>query len=371
MVFAGRNGGALAASLCVILSACGSDAPSEGGQPGAQVVAGIPAYEVDPTWLPESWVLPPALGIHVDDRDHVWISFRERGGHLDERADQSIPDVPCCLPSPLLLELDPSGQVASSWRGRFDVPDWPAMAHGIYVDYKGNVWVSARDQHQVLKFTRDGQHLLTLGEFERTGGSNDLALLGRPSNVWVDEEREEVYVADGYGNRRIIVFDSETGVYLRHWGAYGEAADDTYRYDREAAGGAPSRQFATAHGIIGSRDGLIYLADRGNQRIQVFHKDGSFVMERVVAPGMDIVFSPDPQQTFLYLADGDNHKIFVLRRSDLEVLGDFGDSGPGQVRRPHGIGIDSHGNLYTGEQADQTDGRRAQRFRLVGAGTSD
>lgn len=367
MVFVGRKVGVLvASSLCALLGACGPEAPPEssGGAASADLAA-VPAYEVDAGWLPEEWVLPPALGVHVDERDHVWLSFRERGGHLDAREDQSYPDVPCCLPPPLLLELDPEGRVVSSWRERFDVPDWPAMAHSVYIDFRGNVWVIARDQHQVLKFSRDGRHLLTLGEFERTGGSQDVTLLGRPANVWVDEEREEVYVADGYGNRRIIVFDSETGAYQRHWGAYGQAPDDEYRYDREAAAGEPSRQFATAHGIIGSRDGLIYLADRGNQRIQVFRKDGSFVMERVVAPGMDMVFSPDPAQTFLYLADGDNHKIITMRRSDLEVLGEFGPSDPGQVRRPHGIGIDSRGNLYTAEQADQTDGRRAQRFRLV------
>jgi DNA-binding beta-propeller fold protein YncE len=346
----------------VFVTACGEESNAEHGMAEDAWLD----YAVDSDWLPDAWVFGPALGIHVDTRDHVWVSFRERGGHLAARSDDAVPEVECCLPSPLLLELDPEGRLAGSWMGRFDVPDWPAMAHGIYVDHQGHVWVTARDQHQVLKFSRDGQHLLTLGVFEETGGSDDVTRLGRPSNVWVDPGTNELYLADGYGNRRVIVYDADTGAYLRHWGAYGEAPDDEYRYDPDAAEGAPSRQFSTAHGIIGSHDGLIYLADRGNQRIQVFQQDGRFVMERIVAPGMDLVFSPDPEQTLLYLADGDNHKIIVLRRSDLEVLGEFGTSGPEQVRRPHGIAIDSRGNLYTAEQADQTDGRRVQKFHLEG-----
>jgi len=357
-------------SMALALLAAAGMACSPGGDAGQAEKAslGLPLFEAETDWVSPDWVLGPALGIHVDGRDHVWISFRERGGHLDARENYQMPAVECCLPPPLLMEFDPQGNVVQSWRDRTDVPEWPAMAHGIYVDHADYVWVIARDQHQVFKFTRDGRHLLTLGQFESTGGSADLTRLGRPSNVWVDPATNELYLADGYGNRRIIVFDAQTGEYRRHWGAYGEAPDDAYRYDREAAGDTPSRQFATAHGIIGSKDGLIYLADRGNQRIQVFDQSGRFIMERVVAPGMDLVFSPDPEQTYVYLADGDNHKVFILRRADLEVLGEFGGFGeePHQMQRPHSIGIDSKGNLYTAEQADQTDGRRMRKFAFRG-----
>ncbi|TVR50587.1 MAG: hypothetical protein EA421_16965 [Gemmatimonadales bacterium] len=352
--------------LTVLVAACagegGTPRPSDGVQDPA-------AFQVDPGWLSPDWVFGPALGMDVDDRDHIWVTFRERGGHLAARDDHDVPQVACCLPAPLVMELDPDGHVVQAWRDRTEVPHWPEMAHGIHVDANRFVWVIDRDQHQILKLTDEGEHVLTIGRPGETGGSEDVARLGRPSNVWVHPETNELFVADGYGNRRVIVFDAATGAYLRHWGAYGAPPDDQGpRGEADAAG--PLGQYAVVHGIIGSQDGRIYVADRGGQRIQVFETDGTFLAEAVVAPGMDLAFSPDPDQTWLYLADGNNHQIWVLRRATLEVMGSFGAPGDydASVARPHSIAVDSRGRLHTAEQADQTDGRRLQRFIPGGTG---
>ena len=190
-------------------------------------------------------------------------------------------------------------------------------------------------------------------------------------------ERSEVggvldFIADGYRNRRVIVFDGATGEYLRHWGAYGETAIDDYDYDFGGEGHAasPPEQFSTVHGLTGSNDGLIYVADRRGNRIQVFQHDGTFVTEKIIQPrtlasgsSFVIELSPDEGQEWLYLADGTNHKVWILRRSDLEVVGEFGRGGRqvGQFLRPHGMGVDSQGNIYIGEAST---GRRIQKFSV-------
>ena len=216
---------------------------------------------------------------------------------------------------------------------------------------------------------------MTLGEYDSNGGSDDPRLLGGPAGIWVDPESNEVFIADGYRNRRVVVFDGETGEYQRHWGAYGEAPDDEYEYDYAGRGadGPPPGQFSTVHGIIGSRDGLIYVADRRGNRIQVFRQSGEYVAEKTIAPltlasGSAFVpaFSPDQEQRWLYLADGTNHKVWTLRREDLEVVGEFGRGGrqAGQFLRPHGMSVDSRGNLYVGEAST---GRRVQKFTVGGS----
>jgi len=223
-----------------------------------------------------------------------------------------------------------------------------------------------------MKFTRGGDLLMTLGEYDVNGGSNDPNLLGGPAGIWVDPGTNEVFIADGYRNRRVIVFDGDTGEYLRHWGAYGEPPDDEYRSGDRGPDYSPPEQFSTVHGLVGSSDGLIYVADRRGNRIQVFRQSGEFVTEKVVAPStlssgsaFVIVLSPDEEQEWLYLADGTNHKVWTLRRSDLEIMDNFGRGGRqlGQFLRPHGMGIDSEGNLYVGEAST---GRRVQKFALRG-----
>jgi DNA-binding beta-propeller fold protein YncE len=242
------------------------------------------------------------------------------------------------------------------------------------VDHNDYVWIGTYRHHRVMKFTRDGQHLMTLGEYDVNGGSGDTTLLGGPAGIWVDPETNEVFIADGYRNRRVIVFDGDTGAYLRHWGAYGEPPDDEAAYDYAArtADGPPPPQFSTVHGLVGSADGLLYVADRRGNRIQVFQRDGTFVTEKTIAPltrasgsAFVVALSPDAEQSWLYLADGTNHKVWILRRSDLEVVGEFGRGGRqvGQFLRPHGMAVDSRGNVYVGEAST---GRRVQKFAVGG-----
>ncbi len=183
-----------------------------------------------------------------------------------------------------------------------------------------------------------------------------------------------VFSAPGYIKKRLVGSTGDTGVSLRHWGAYGELPQEEYRFEWGSEGHAasPPSEFSTVHGLTGSRDGLIYVADRRGNRIQVFRQDGEFVEEKIIAPrtlasgsAFVIALSPDADQRWLYLADGTNHKVWVLRRSDLEVVGEFGRGGRqvGQFLRPHGMGIDSQGNLYVGEAAT---GRRVQKFTVTG-----
>ena len=213
--------------------------------------------------------------------------------------------------------------------------------------------------------------MLTVGQYDKNAGSHDTTLMGGPAGIWVDPKTNEAYIADGYRNRRVIVVDGATGKYLRHWGAYGEKPDDGEKFDpKSMVSGALPKQFSTVHGLTGSNDGRIYVADRRGNRIQVFDHQGKFLLEKIIAPatlssGSAFVLVPsvDPRQQWLYMADGTNHKVWILRRSDLEVVGEFGHGGRqvGQMLRPHGMSVDSQGNLYVGEAST---GRRVQKFTL-------
>jgi hypothetical protein len=341
-----------------------------------------PVYEVDPFWpkpLPNDWLIGQVGGIAVDARDHVWVLQRPGSLTKDEAgAAQNPPLSECCRPAPPVLELDAEGNLIQAWGGPGAGYEWPATEHGIFIDHEDNVWLagSGPDDHQVLKFRRDGAFLLQIGRAGRTGGSNHEALLGRPADVAVDPETNEVFVADGYLNRRIAVFDGATGSYRRHWGAYGRRPDDADPgpYDPDAP---PAAQFRTpVHAVRIARDGLVYVADRVNDRIQVFRRDGTFVKEVVVAGRTrfigsvwDLDFSPLAGQPILFAADGTNQHVWMLRRDDLQSLGRFGRSGrsAGQFHWVHSLAVDSKGNIYTGEVDS---GRRAQKF-VRRSGTPD
>lgn len=372
--------GTLSLALVALLSSCGP--PADSG-PAAPADA-VPAFQVDPTWpqeLPNDWILGSVTGVFVDARDHVWIT------HLPEtltpEETSAVQDPPlgtCCVPAPMVLELDPEGALVQAWGewpvsggpGEGDPERWPRNPHGIFVDHQDFVWIGTYVHHRVMKFTRDGTLVMTIGEYDVTGGSDDPELLGGPAGIWVDPATNEVFVADGYRNRRVVVYDGETGAYLRHWGAYGEPPLDDYDFGERDPAGPPPRAFSTVHGLVGSNDGLVYVADRRGNRIQVFRQDGTFLEEQVIAPetrasgsAFVIALSPDPEQRWLYLADGTNHKVWVLARESLEVVGEVGRGGRqiGQFLRPHGMDVDSRGNLYVGEAST---GRRVQRFTLAG-----
>lgn len=327
-------------------------------------LSAVPKFQADPTWpvLPADFTWGQVIGIFADARGHVWTSSRGR-----------------------ISEWDPQGKLVQSWDARGPDGKWNTI-HGLFVDHNGFVWTNARESQLTVKFTRTGQVALVVGKMDQTGGSNDTTLMGRPSEIWVDAADNEVFVADGYGNRRIIVFDGATGRYLRHWGAYGKRPEDPPPQQGGGGGAAagaaqaqepvpvaPPQQFRVPHGIIGSRDGLIYLADRANNRIQVFRQNGEFVREKILRPrcgaqekaawapkrpcgneaAFSIGFSHDGPQTYMYIADGGTHVITVVRRSDLEVVDEFGGPGvgPGQLGRPHNLTVDPSGNIYVAEAA--------------------
>ncbi len=228
------------------------------------------------------------------------------------------------------------------------------------------------NDNMVLKFTRDGKFLMQIGKPRSSKGSNDLANLRLPAKTFLDKETNELYVADGYGNHRVIVFDADTGKYKRHWGAYGNKPDDVDlgRYDPKAP---PAKQFRNpVHCADLSVDRLLYVCDRVNDRIQVFKPDGTFVKEgfynkETLGSGSawDVAFSRDPQQKFLYLADGENDKVHVILRDTLELLTSFGEGGrqPGEFYGVHSIATDSKGNIYTTETYR---GQRVQKFTYKG-----
>ena len=330
------------------LTSSGVTAQGAAPQP-VPALNGVPVFQADPKWpiLPQDWTWGQVIGIFADSRGHVWTANRSR-----------------------ITEWDPQGKLVQSWDARGPDGNWSTI-HGMFVDHNGFVWTNARESNLTVKFTKVGRVVMTIGRYNETGGSNDTTLMGRPSEIWVDPADNEVFIADGYRNRRVIVFDGATGKYLRHWGAYGEKPDDAERFDpKTMVTGALPKQFSTPHGITGSKDGKIYVADRRGNRIQVFDHQGKFLAEKIIAPktlasgsAFVIVLSPDPQEQWLYLADGTNHKVWILRRADLEVVGEFGHGGRqvGQMLRPHGMSVDAQGNLYVGEAST---GRRVQKFTV-------
>jgi len=342
------------------------------GQPPATA----PRFEVDPSWpkpLPNSWVVGEVSGIAVDADDHVWVLQRPRTVGAAARGAAPTAPPPSGVAAPPVLEFDTSGNFLQAWGGPGAGYEWPANEHGLSVDRGNNVWVTgggARDA-QVLKFTSAGRFVLQIGRQGNVGSNSDTTTLDRPTDAVVDPAANEVYVTDGEvggTHRRVIVFDATTGAYKRHWGAYGEKpVDGTLpAYDPNAP---VSRQFGTAtHCVRIARDGLVYICDRSNDRIQVFRKDGTFVKEGFVektTAGLgsiwDLELSPD--QRFVYVADGTNQKIWILERDTLAVVGSFGGDGhaPGQIRGANAIAVDSKGNIYIAEAAD---GRRVQKFTL-------
>jgi NHL repeat len=340
-------------------------------QRAADAVA--PRFQVDPWWpkpLPNNWLMGQAAGVAVDRYDHVWVIQRPRTLTDDERgATLSPPRSLCCAPAPPVLELDADGAVVRAWGGPGAGYDWPLSEHGIFVDHLDHVWIAgnhAKD-HQVLKFTRDGKFLLQIGKADTTGDDHDPRHLGRPAAMVVDPATNELFVADGYKNHRVIVFDAQTGAYKRHWGANGRPP------------GEPGvKPFGNpVHCVRLARDGLLYVCDRANNRIQVFRKDGTFVKEFLVAPATrgagsvwDVDVSADAPQAWLYTADGENNRVWTLVRESGHTVSTLGRRGrqAGQFHWIHNLAVDSKGNLYTTEVDT---GKRAQKFLFKGLGPID
>ncbi|HET6144804.1 MAG TPA: hypothetical protein VFE02_14935 [Candidatus Acidoferrales bacterium] len=362
-----------------------------------------PMFEVDPLWpkpLPNHWLMGMTIGVSVDAADNIWIIHRQGSLEANEMHATTTPQTAmCCAPAPPILEFDQAGNLLHHWGGPGKGYDWPDSNHGITIDYKGNVWIGGNGRgkaatksadgapdesaasattsyldNEVLKFTQDGQFLMQIGKPHSSKGSNDVENLRLPAKTFIDKQTNEVYVADGYGNHRVIVYDADSGKYKRHWGAYGNKPDDTDlgNYNPDAP---PAQQFRNpVHCADLSVDRLLYVCDRANDRIQVFKPDGTFIKEAFIAKrtlgsgsAWDIAFSKDPQQKYIYLADGENDRIHILLRDTLEVLTTFGEGGrqPGEFYGPHSIATDSKGNIYVTETYR---GQRVQKFVYKGLG---
>ena len=356
----------------------------------AQTPMSVPTYEVDPAWprpLPNHWIVGAVVGVAVDARDHIWITHRP--STLQPNETRSF-----WRAAPPVLEFDQQGNLVSSWGGPGAGYQWPQLEHGIYVDDHDHVWLGGGGEKdaQILEFTRQGRFVMQIGRQGQGRGSNDTQNLGAAAHMVVDREANELYVADGYVNHRVIVFDATTGAYKRHWGAYGKKPDDAYftnagetlpgpfsgrvqnenkpsQYDPN---GPPPPQFRIVHAVRISRDGLVYVCDRTNDRLQVFRKDGTFVQEVFIAKETfgsgsvwDVGFSVDPEQTFLIVIDGTNQQVYILRRKSLDVVSSFGGAGhwAGQFYGAHNLAVDSKGNLFITETYE---GKRVQKFAYRG-----
>ncbi|MBZ5609177.1 MAG: hypothetical protein LAP38_13020 [Acidobacteriia bacterium] len=384
---------------------------------GVVQAAGVqaPRFEVDPLWpkpLPNHWILGQTIGVSVDAQDHIWIIHR--AGSLEPgevHATTNPPTAQCCAPAPPVLEFDEEGNLIGHWGGPGPGYDWPDSNHGITVDYKGNVWIGGNgrgapaggagrgrggrgasaatgdqtaynegqvagtqpfNDNMILKFTQEGKFLMQIGKPNQSKGSNDIANLRLPAKIFVDPKTNEAYIADGYGNHRVIVFDAETGQYKRHWGAYGHKPDDA-NLGRYNPSDPPAQQFRNpVHCAELSHDNLLYVCDRVNDRIQVFKPDGTFVKETFIeketlgsGSAWDIAFSKDAAQKYIYLADGENDRVHILDRQSLEVLTTFGEGGrqPGEFYGVHSIATDSKGDIFTTETYR---GQRVQKFVYKG-----
>ncbi|MBZ5659616.1 MAG: hypothetical protein LAO08_04350 [Acidobacteriia bacterium] len=340
-----------------------------------------PQYKVDPYWpkeLPNNWIVGQIGGMSVDSQNHIWVLQRPGSNTPDEiSADPSSPrHAMCCLPAPPVLEFDTEGNLLKSWGGPGAGYDWPGVEHGIYVDKAGNVWIGGNgpNDRQVLKFTNDGKFLKQLGHPSKESvNSADTTILGRPAGLEIDEAAHELYISDGYMNKRVIVYDTDTLAFKRMWGAYGNVPNDADPGPYKGKGNAPiDQQFRSpVHCTHVSVDGLVYVCDRSNDRVQIFTKQGKFLKEFFVHPETlepgtvcDIVFSHDPGQEYILVADDTDNVIWTLRRSDGTVVGMFGHNGRnvGQFHAIHQLVSDSYGNLYEGEVET---GKRVQKFVLV------
>ena len=369
---------ALLARWVVAVVIAGAAAVSAQG-PASRTTTAVPQLQVDPFWpkpLPNDWILGQVSGVAVDKRGHVWIVQRPRS--LSDRelgAQQNPPWSKCCKAAPPVVVFDQEGNVVRAWGGPGAGYEWPESEHGVFVDDTDSVWLAGNGtkDSQLLKFSLEGRFLLQIGKSGQSKGSNDTANLGSPADINVDVAAREVYVADGYRNRRVIVFDSETGNYKRHWGAYGKPPSDaaTPPYDPARP---PSQQFGQpVHCVRLASDGLVYVCDRTNNRFQVFRKDGTFVSEsffeketRLNGSVSELAFSPDRAQSLIYMVDGVNNEMRIVDRTTNSVVGRVGRPGrfAGQFHVVHNVAVDAQGNVYTTEV---NTGQRVQKFRMVDA----
>jgi len=368
-------------ALCALaLALVGSPATARSGRQA-------PRYRVDPRWpkpLPHQRPIGQVGGLTVDRHDHIWINQRPRSLTDDEMGaipNPPIRDAPrsiCCRPAPSVMEFDQDGNLLQAWGGPEDPSrcvapacQWPATEHGIFVDDDDRVWVAGNGatDRMLLKFTRDGTFLMMIGDsFSGPADSSSTTSVGRGADIFVDTARDEVFVADGYLNRRIVKFNATTGAFIRAWGAYGNPPVDLPEKEPQLPDPNGPYFNRPVHCTVLSNDGILYVCDRVNNRIQMFDRDGNFLRQLVFDPATrgngaiwDISLTRRDSQRLLFYADGENNFVRILERRSGEVLRTFGRNGrnAGQFHWVHQIGVDSRGNVYTGE-VDTS--KRLQKF---------
>ena len=352
----------------------------------SQQMIDAPAFQVDPFWpkpMPSGWVMGTVIGVDADANDNIYIVHRGVTGP-EAGADLDPPIAECCTSAPPVIQFDREGNVVEAWGGPSPTNEyvWPSSNHGLEVDDEGNVWIGGNgggDSHVVV-FTNDGSYIRTYGIPGEASDSHAMDHFGQVADVEFDLDANEAYFADGYGNRRVAVVDIDSGQIKRYWGAYGEPPNDDFEYSmpRNPAMGydasvARERGFqGPVHCADPSNDGFVYVCDRGNARVQVFRLDGTYVTEQYFnpktvsdGPVWDVAFSPDAEQTWLYVADGENSRIHIVRRASMEEVGTFGTGGRyvGMFQAAHSMTADSQGNVYVTETYE---GRRLHKFVYMG-----
>jgi DNA-binding beta-propeller fold protein YncE len=335
----------------------------------------IPKFRVDPTWekLPANWVLGQVSAVSVDADNHVWVLHRPSTAKPE----------PGRAVAPPVLEFDSEGNLMQSWGGPGKGYEWPNAEHGLFVDYHGYVWItgSGTDPNagndQILKFTKDGTFVLQIGHKGQGKGNTDRNNMEGPAAVSVYPKTNEVLVADGFFNRRVIVFDADTGAFKRMWGAFGNVPSDipiSMTSDRRSDGAASiaakenqvPQQFSNVHCLKIANDGLVYVCDKGNARIQVFSTSGTYLRQAVFVSANSVAFSSDRHQEFMYVGDRNKPQVLIYYRRTLTSIAAFGGPGeaPGQFSRVHDLTVDSKGNIYTAEESETPSNRRVQKFVL-------
>jgi len=295
-----RTIGAGTACVALAASVMAGSQRAAGAQSANTPAREVPRFEAEASWakIPNGWVFGQVASAATDEQDHVWVLHRPRVVRPDQKT------------GPPVMEFDAAGNYIQGWGGPAEGYAWPQSEHGIYVDYKGYVWIGGSgNDDQILKFTKAGKFVMQIGRGGQKKTNQDTQNVWRAADVFVYQKTNELFVADGYGNKRIIVFDADTGAYKRMWGAFGNVPTDDpatgqagQRGETGAAGqrgggrqdltripakeldpkdpGPP--QFSIVHGVKVSNDGLVYVSDRSGKRVQVFTIDGKFVTQTFV-----------------------------------------------------------------------------------------
>src|SRR5687767_7339824 len=358
-------------ALLVVLSVDRFESPAE-----AQQAAVVPAFKGDAAWptIPGDIAVGEVSSVAVDSRDHIWVLHRPR----------TVPEARRAMAAPAVLEFDGTGKLLASWGGDGQGYDWPEREHGIFADTRGFIWITGNGSwpkpnfagggdDMVLKFTREGKFVMQIGKRGQSKGNTDTANLHQPADIFVHPPTNELFVADGYGNQRVVVFDAATGAFKRMWGAFGNmppAAMTANPPQSAPAGTEPPQQFGLVHAVKVSRDNIVYVADRTYRRLQTFTLEGKFLRQVMLPSDTEVApvpagfaFSPDPKQQYLYVVDSGPMRVVIFDRATMTAIGSIGMRGPkpGDFDIVHHMAADSKGNLYTAEIVTN---RRAQRFVL-------